>query len=62
MVVLPTVPLPPSVPPLLTAMVDDGIAPLTLSTPPLIVQLVACEGVPVSVQVDPSILLKVVKP
>ncbi len=35
MVVLPTVPLPPSVPPLLTVTAELAMAPLTDSVPPL---------------------------
>ena len=59
MVVAPTVPVPPSVPPAFTAMVELAIVPLTLSVPPLMVQGIAVALVPVSVQVEAPILLKV---
>ena len=58
-VVLPTVPLPPRMPPALTVMLALASVPLTSRVPPLTVQGIAVALVPVSVQVDPPILLKV---
>jgi hypothetical protein len=53
------VPVPLSVPPAFTAMVELAIVPLTSSVPPLMVQGIAVALVPVRVQVDVPILLKV---
>jgi hypothetical protein len=60
--VLPTVPVPPSVPPAFTVMVELASVPFTAKVPALMVHGSAALLVPVSVQVDVPILLKVPKP
>ena len=62
MVVLPTVPLPPSVPPAFTVMFEFAIEPSTDKVPALTVQGSAAALVPVSVQIEVPILLNVLKP
>ena len=59
---LPTVPLPPSVAPALTVMFEFAIEPSTDKVPALTVQGSAAAFVPVSVQIEAPILLKVPKP
>lgn len=58
MVVVPTVPVPLKMPPF-TVMVELANVPLTLRVPLLMVQGIAVALVPVSVQVESPILLKV---
>src|SRR5262249_53391077 len=61
-VVAPTVPVPASVPPLLTVMVELAIEPFTISMPALTVQGIAAELVPVSVQVLAPVFWNAPKP
>ena len=62
MVVLPTVPLPPSVPPAFTVMAELAIEPFTDSVPALIAQDSAAALVPVKVQVLLPVFWKLPKP
>ena len=61
-VIEPTVPMPSSVPPPFTAMLELIIVPFAASVPPLIVQGSAAAFVPIKVQVELPILLNAVKP
>ena len=61
-VVAPTVPMPASVPPLFTVIVELGIVPFTTRVPALIAQGSAAVFVPVSVQVLAPVFWKLPKP